>query len=241
MRTTAKKYGTQLNLLEVGELDGTDSRLSGSEVHAATRQVSVEWLSDCKRARSSSTELMNQIADLSNLSRACQRVISHGGSGGIDGMSTGDLGRWFANHWRELQSSLLEGSYQPNGLRGVSIPKASGGERQLSIPTVKDRMVQQAILQVLSPRYEPIFSVNSYGFRPGKGAHGALESAGRQIASGKHWVIDLDISKFFDEVNHDRLLWKLSRRIGDRRVLELIHRFLRCGLLGRGLESQRIK
>jgi group II intron reverse transcriptase/maturase len=181
------------------------------------------------------------MCDLSNLERACRHVISKGGRGGVDGMEVSELGDWFCANWRDLQKSLLMGSYRPQAVRGVAIAKASGGKRLLGIPTVVDRVVQQALHQVLSVRYEIVFSESSYGFRPKRSAHDALKRAGEYVAEGKDWVVDLDIAKFFDEVNHDRLMWLLSRRVGDKRVLKLIHRFLRAGLMLGGMESQRVK
>ena len=184
---------------------------------------------------------MGRVAALSNLERACRHVISNGGAGGVDGMKVSELGEWFRANWKELQTSLLEGTYRPQAVLGVLIPKASGGQRQLGIPRVVDRLVQQAIHQVLSPRYEQVFSDRSYGFRPRRSAHDALAQAGRYVSEGNVWVADIDISKFFDEVNHDRLMWLLSRRVGDKVLLKLIHRFLRAGMMQGGMESQRVK
>ncbi|MBD3181874.1 group II intron reverse transcriptase/maturase [Candidatus Poribacteria bacterium] len=184
---------------------------------------------------------MERIADLSNLITALRQVVSNGGSAGIDGMSVTELKEWFNHNWQELQASLLNGTYTPSGVRGVRIRKPKGGFRQLGIPTCKDRLVQQATSQILSGRYEPIFSESSYGFRPGHNAHQALLKAAGYVAEGYRYVVDLDLEKFFDEVNHDRLLWLLGTRIGDRRVLSLIGKFLRSGIMQDGLISQRIK
>lgn len=203
--------------------------------------VSSEWLSACREERNLTRNLMEQIADPLNLSKAYQQVVRNGGSGGVDAMKVGDLQRWLGDNITILQEQLLQGIYQPNAVRGVLIPKPNGGQRQLGIPTVIDRLIQQAMHQVLSVRYERIFSVNSYGFRPNKNAHQALKQAGSYVREGKSYVIDLDLEKFFDEVNHHRLMWLLSMRIGDSRVLELIHRYLRAGILQDGLISQHIK
>jgi len=156
-------------------------------------------------------------------------------------MNVEELREWFNNHYRELQRQLMTNTYQVTAVKEVMIPKPNGGKRQLGIPTVKDRLVQQAISQVLSKRYDPTFSDHSYGFRPGRNAHQALRKAGEYVAEGKNWVIDIDLAKFFDEVNHDRLLWQLGTRIGDKRVLRLIGKFLRAGMLSGGMTNQRMK
>lgn len=241
MQTTANKYGTQMKLAGSVEWVRAGSDWHGTDVLSAPGHASVEWLSDCEKERSSSEDLMTKIASVSNLAQACRRVISNGGKGGVDRMEVKELSSWFNSNWRNLQSELLSGSYEPSAVLGVKIPKPSGGQRQLGIPTVKDRLVQQAIHQELSPRYERVFSNTSYGFRPQRSAHEALSQAGQYVSKGKNWVVDLDIAKFFDEVNHDRLLWLLSRRIGDKRLLKLISRFLKSGMMQDGLLSQRVK
>ena len=184
---------------------------------------------------------MERIADPLNVTKDCQKVVSNRGSSGVDNKKVEDLKEWLPNHLSTLQEQLLTGVYQPQAVKGVEIPKPNGGKRQLGIPTVTDRLVQQAIHQVLSVRYERIFSENSYGFRPGKDAHKALKQAAAYVAEGKVHVIDLDLEKFFDEVNHHRLMWLLSTRIGDGRVLQLIHRYLKAGMMQGGLVEQRIK
>lgn len=223
---------------------GTGSRLftEGAPVwYAQCGKVNPQWLSACEEERNSTRHLMEQIASPLNLQKAYQRVVQNGGSGGVDGMTVKELQEWLGNSLTQLQQQLLQGKYEPQAVRGVQIPKHNGGYRQLGIPTVIDRLVQQAIHQVLSVRYEKIFSTNSYGFRPNKNAHQALKRAGAYVAGGKGYVIDLDLAKFFEEVNHHRLLWLLSTRIGDRRLLKLIHRYLRAGMLQEGLSEQRIK
>ena len=241
MRKPAKPVMNQMELSSKGEWFGSGSVWNGKEVFLAMNRRSEEWLSDCSFERSLTRGLMDRVADLSNLSSACRRVLSNGGSPGIDGMRTCDLGVWFSSNWQRLQAELLSGSYTPSAVLGVQIPKSGGGHRQLGIPTVKDRLVQQAIHQILSPRYERVFSSSSHGFRRGGSAHGALSEACSHVASGHDVIVDLDLAKFFDEVNHDRLLWLLGRRIGDRRLLALVGRFLRSGLLQEGLVSQRVK
>lgn len=187
------------------------------------------------------SDVMDRIADLHNLTAALRRVVANGGSPGIDGMRTGQLTDWFAGHWRSLQQSLRAGWYQPAPVRTVYIPKPGGGQRQLGIPTCRDRLVQQAISQVLSACWEPTFSEFSYGFRPGRNAQQGLKQAAHHVREGYRYIVDLDLEKFFDQVNHDRLMGKLAARITDRRLLKLIGKYLRAGLVQDGLTSQRTK
>jgi group II intron reverse transcriptase/maturase len=209
--------------------------------YSQSGKVNPQWLSACKEERNLTEHLMEEVADPLNLSKAYQRVVSNGGSAGVDAMNVKQLQGWLGDHLTELQEQLLQGNYQPQPIRGVQIPKPSGGKRQLGIPTVKDRLVQQALHQVLNVRYERIFSNSSYGFRPKRSAHQALKQAGVYVAGGKGHVIDLDLEKFFDEVNHHRLMWLLGTRIGDKRILQLVHRYLKAGMMQEGLSEQRIK
>lgn len=216
--------------------------MKGTDVFSAgSGMVKQEWLSRCRKERALTQDLMSDIADSKNLETALRKVISNRGGAGIDGMHVEELRVWFSKHYRELQQQLMTGTYQVTAVKEVLIPKPNGGERQLGIPTVKDRLVQQAISQVLSKRYDSTFSDHSYGFRPQRNAHQALHKAGEYVSEGKKWVIDIDLAKFFDEVNHDRLLWQLSTRIGDKKVLKLIGKFLRAGMLRGGMTSQRVK
>lgn len=241
MMKSAKRQSGQMSLAELDEWQTDGLVYSGTHVSVSATRRTGEWLADCERERTLTKGLMSSVADLSNLSRACRRVISNGGRGGVDGMEVEELREWFSVNYTMLQDQLLGGQYMPQAVRGVKIPKPKGGYRQLGIPTVVDRLVQQAILQVLSPRYEVIFSDRSYGFRPGRSAHQALHQAAEYVKLGKRYVVDIDMAKFFDEVNHSRLLWVLSTRIGDKRVIKLIHRFLQAGLFEGGLVNQRIK
>jgi len=241
MKNPAKQQTGQMHLAGQGEWPAAGSMWHGRDVFSAIRTPTGEWLADCKKERTLTKDLMMEVTTLSNLSQACQRVISNGGSGGVDGMEVSELRVWFSKNHKRLQTELLEGTYVPQAVRGLKIPKPKGGYRQLGIPTVIDRMVQQSILQVLRPRYEQLFSNNSYGFRPGRSAHQALNQAGEYVVQGKRHVVDIDLAKFFDEVNHSRLQWLLSRRIGDVRLLKLIHRYLKSGLLEGGLLNQRVK
>lgn len=187
------------------------------------------------RQRALTAHLMEQVCKTENLNRAYARVKANKGSPGVDGMSVNKLGGWIKLHKHELISSLLDGSYQPKPVRGVKIPKPGGtGMRQLGIPTVVDRLVQQAIRQVLEPILDPAFSASSYGFRPGRSAHDALKKAKEYVAEGRVIVVDIDLEKFFDKVNHDILMARLGRWVGDKRMLKIIGRFLRAGLMEDG-------
>jgi RNA-directed DNA polymerase len=180
--------------------------------------------------------IMEQVASSANLNQAYKRVKANKGAPGVDGMTVTDLRVWIADNRERLIVSLLDGSYRPQPVRGVEIPKPGGkGVRQLGIPTVVDRLVQQAILQVLEPLLDPGFSGSSYGFRPGRSAHDALRQAREYVADGHGIVVDLDLEKFFDRVNHDILMARLSRRIGDIRLLDIIRRFLQAGILANGV------
>ena len=204
-------------------------------------RVSDEWVSSCAEERALTKGLMDKIVDPSNLVAALRQVVSNNGSAGIDGMSVGALQEWFSGHYQELQTHLEAGTYQVQSVRAVEIPKPGGGVRTLGIPTVQDRLVQQAISQVLSRHYDSTFSTRSYGFRSGRGAHDALAQATKDVSEGRSWIVDIDLEKFFDKVNHDRLLWLLGTRIGDKKLLRLIGKFLRVGMFKGGLVSQRVK
>ena len=182
-----------------------------------------------------STNLMERIANPNNLTRAYQRVKRNKGAAGIDRMTVGGLYAHLQEHGHELQQCLLQGEWRPVPVRRVMIPKPDGGERQLGIPTALDRMVQQAIQQVLQVEWEPRFSAFSYGFRPNRSAHQAINQAQSYIREGYSWVVDIDLSKFFDRVNHDRLMAKLAAYTEDKDVLRLIRRFLQSGVMENGL------
>jgi RNA-directed DNA polymerase len=175
------------------------------------------------------------------LQKAYKQVRSNGASAGVDKMSVQDFGDWFATHYQDLQMELQQEIYEPQAVKGIQIPKPTGGFRQLGIPTVKDRVVQQAISQVLQPIFDPKFSPNSYGFRPKRNAHQALRQACKFVKLGKTKAVDLDLAKFFDEVNHQRLMWLLSTRIGDKQLLRLILKILKTDILIDGLQEQRTK
>lgn len=182
---------------------------------------------------------MERVLRRPNLMRALKRVRRNKGSAGIDGMTVDELSDWLKDHWRRIREQLLAGTYHPQPIRRASIPKPGGGERELGIPTVLDRLIQQALLQVLQPRFDRTFSEHSHGFRPGRSAHGAIGEARGYIQSGKRWVVDVDLEKFFDRVNHDVLMGRLGKRIEDRRVLGLIRRYLNAGVMDNGVAVER--
>ena len=200
----------------------------------------VELLSLLERERALTSEIMERIADYVNLNKAYHQVVVNGGSSGVDGMEIEGLKLWYGKNVKELREALLSERYEVSAVLKVEIPKPAGGRRMLGIPTVKDRLVQQAIHQELSKHYEPYFSESSFGFRPGRNAHQAIEQAVRYIKEGREWVVDIDLEKFFDKINHDRLMQRLSKRVGDKRLLRLIRAFLRAGMMEDGLCEQRI-
>ena len=180
-------------------------------------------------------QLMEAVCERGNCLQALQRVKSNKGSAGIDGMTFGQLPGYLKEHWPSIREQLLSGTYKPQPVRRVEIPKPEGGVRQLGIPTVLDRMVQQAVMQVLQGRWDAGFSEHSHGFRSGRSAHQAVAKAQQYIAAGRGWVVDLDLEKFFDRVNHDRLMKSLALRIADKRMLRLIGSFLKAGVMENGL------
>ena len=179
--------------------------------------------------------LMEQILSRENLIRALNRVVRNKGSHGVDGMPVQNLRTHVIEHWDTMKVELLSGTYQPQPVRRVEIPKPDGGVRLLGIPTVMDRLIQQAIAQVLSSIYDPMFSDHSYGFRPNRSAHGAVKKAQGYIADGNRWVVDIDLEKFFDRVNHDKLMGLLAKQIEDKRLLKLIHKYLKTGIMINGV------
>lgn len=186
-----------------------------------------------------STELMEQVVCRENLVAAWRRVKRNRGAAGVDGMTIDQLMPYCREHWPRVRESLLSGQYRPQPVRRVSIPKASGGERMLGIPTVLDRLIQQALLQVLQPIFDPHFSAHSFGFRPRRSAHDAVKAAHGYVNAGCRWVVDIDLENFFDRVNHDVLMARVARRVEDKRVLRLIRRYLQAGVCEGGVVSTR--
>jgi RNA-directed DNA polymerase len=215
----------------------------GSDAVSGTAgQVAGQVSSADESTRAWKQDLMEKVVQEANLLEALRRVCANKGSAGVDGMNVTELKAWMEKraHRETLREQLISGTYEPAPVRGVPIPKPGGkGVRQLGIPTVVDRLVQQALLQVLEPIYEPTFSEGSYGFRPGRGAHDALRQASQYVAEGRSIVVDLDLEKFFDRVQHDVLMVRVSRRVKDKRVLALIGRFLRAGMMQDGVCVQR--
>ena len=203
-----------------------------------SESTSVEVVKSCSvwdEKRALTQELMEHVCAPSNLNQAFKRVKSNKGAAGIDGMTVETLHSWIVTNKECLISSLLDGSYCPSPVRRVEIPKPSGGTRLLGIPTVVDRLVQQALLQVLQPIFELHFSASSFGFRPGRSAHDALLKASQYVSEGRRFVVDVDLEKFFDRVNHDILMSRVSRYVGDKRLLTIVRRFLSAGHLENGV------
>lgn len=191
------------------------------------------------RSGAGDSRLMERVVERGNLLRALQRVQRNRGSPGVDGRTVDDLPAALRACWPEIRAQLLTGRYQPSVVRRCEIPKPGGGVRQLGIPTVLDRFIQQAVLQVLQPRIDPSFSAHSYGFRPGRNAHGAVCQAQRYVQAGRRWVVDVDLERFFDRVNHDVVMGKLAKRIRDARVLRLVRRYLEAGIMVNGVVQER--
>jgi RNA-directed DNA polymerase len=188
-----------------------------------------------------SSGMLEEILNIRNVEKAFKQVTANKGAGGIDGMQTDELRDYLDANWQTLKTNILEGSYRVQAVRKVEIPKPQGGTRMLGIPTVKDRLLQQAIAQWLSPKYEEEFSNYSYGFREGRNAHQAVLQAQQNLNEGYEWIIELDLEKFFDKVNHDKLMGLLAKRIEDKLTLKLIRSYLTSGIMEGGMVSQRVE
>jgi len=182
-------------------------------------------------------QLMEEVCERENCKQALKRVRANKGSAGVDGMTVQQLPEYLKQHWPAIRDQLLSGTYKPQPVRRVEIPKPDGGMRKLGIPTVLDRFIQQAVMQVLQSRWDQTFSDHSYGFRPGRSAHQAVQAAQQYMAEGYRWCVDLDLEKFFDRVSHDKLMARIGTRISDRRMLKLIRAFLKAGVMEGGLVS----
>jgi len=227
-RARLQKSGEQLELPyeEAGEARQADG---SGEVLRATRG----------NERSGTGCLMEEVVEKANLKAALKRVRQNKGGPGIDAMTVGELTEYLKREWERIRGELLSGKYQPQPVRRKTIPKAGGGERELGIPTVLDRFIQQALLQVLQPRFDPDFSDHSYGFRPKRRAHQAIERAQSYVQEGRRVVVDVDLAKFFDRANHDIVMERVSRKIADKRVLGLIRRYLEAGVMVSGVVVER--
>ena len=228
---SGKRQNNQLRLAFGGEgrSEAPTAPCEGSETLTAKRMI--------ESPAENHEQLMEEVCERENCLQAYKRVKSNKGSPGIDGMTGGELSAYLLEHWPAIRAQLLAGTYKPQPVKRVEIPKPDGGVRQLGIPTVLDRMVQQAVMQVLQGRWDAEFSEHSHGFRPGRSAHQAVRKAQQYVAGGRRWVVDLDLEKFFDRVNHDRLMKSVALRIADKRMLRLIGAFLKAGVMEDGLVS----
>ena len=223
-----QKSGEQLELPYEGVGEAHETDVSG-EAFLATRGDE----------RSGTGRLMEMVVERTNLKAALKRVKQNKGGPGIDAMTVGELSEYLKREWARIREQLLEGTYRPQAVRRQTIPKRGGGERELGIPTVLDRFIQQALLQVLQPLFDPGFSDHSYGFRPKRRAHQAIERAQSYVQEGRRVVVDVDLRKFFDRANHDIVMERISRKIADKRVLVLIRRYLKAGVMVSGVVVER--
>src|SRR5438876_96625 len=229
-----KQRNIQMELDFSSALTGATRGVAGEETESLMATSEPE-----SPARSS--RLMEEVCERENLKEALRQVKGNKGSAGVDGITVIQLTDYLKQHWPVIREQLLSGTYEPKPVRRVEIPKPDGGVRKLGIPTVLDRFIQQAVMQVLQRRWDSTFSEHSYGFRPGRSAHQAIAQAQQYIAAGYGWVVDLDLEKFFDRVNHDKLMGQIAKRVEDKRLLKLIRAFLNAGVMENGLVSPSVE
>ena len=229
--------GEQLSMfaLQAVSLRPLKGKASGTGI---SQERESNYFSLLARNRAFTQTLLEKIMSPRNLNTAYEQVKGNRGSSGVDAMEIRELSNWLKNNGQNLMPQVLEERYNPAQVLGIKIPKPNGGERLLGIPTVIDRLIQQAIHQELTLLYDPLFSEHSYGFRPGRSALQAIEQASKYISQGYEWVVDIDLKSFFDMINHDRLMQRLSKGIGDKRLLRLIRKYLKAGMMIGGLEQQ---
>src|SRR2546422_6786639 len=232
--TDDKQQNIQLKLDFSSALTGAARGVAGEETESPVATSGSE--SPAKTNR-----LMEEVCERENLKEALRQVKANKGSSGVDGMTVMALTDYLRRHWPAIREQLMNGTYEPKPVRRVEIPKPDGGVRKLGIPTVLDRLIQQAVMQVLQRRWDRTFSDHSYGFRPGRSAHQAVAQAQKHIAEGHGWCVDLDLEKFFDRVSHDKLMGQIAKRIKDKRLLKLIRAFLNAGVMENGLVSPSVE
>lgn len=218
----------------------TGAKEVGSEQYSLPTAVGVERSTAAVLGtKAEAPRLMKAVVERANMRQAYRKVVANKGAAGVDGVTIPEFAHWLKVNWPSIRMALLSGSYQPRVVRAVDLPKPSGGVRTLGIPTLVDRLIQQALLQILQPLFDPGFSESSYGFRPGRGAHQAIKAAQSYVLEGRRWVVDLDLESFFDRVNHDLVMSRVARQVKDPRVLKLIRRFLQTGLMRDGVITRR--
>jgi RNA-directed DNA polymerase len=222
------------------ELDFS-SAPTGEARKAGSEETESSGVMNGTESPASTNRLMEEVCERDNLKEALRRVKGNQGSAGIDRMTVDQLGAYLKQHWPAIREQLLSGAYEPKPVRRVEIPKPDGGVRKLGIPTVLDRFIQQAVMQVLQKHWDRTFSDHSHGFRPGRSAHQAVAQAQQYIAEGHGWCVDLDLEKFFDRVNHDKLMGQIAQRVEDKRLLKLIRAFLNAGVMENGLVSPSVE
>jgi len=229
-----KQRNTQMELDFTMEPTGEAREVGGEETESS-------GVASGPESPARTDRLMEEVCERGNLKEALRQVKANKGSAGVDGVTVGKLTDYLRQHWPAIREQLLNGTYEPKPVRRVEIPKPAGGVRKLGIPTVLDRFIQQAVMQVLQRRWDRTFSDHSYGFRPGRSAHQAVAQAQKYIAEGHDWCVDLDLEKFFDRVSHDKLMGQIAKRVEDKRLLKLIRAFLNAGVMENGLVSPSVE